>query len=222
MGDPNRLQYNGLLTGTTRPLLGASLTSGGTTITFPAALNYQGATAVPTVAAPSYVPLTLEPDTANEEIVYLTAYTSGATSGTISRGKEGTSAAAHANSAPFVHAATVLDFQGNALATPTTIAAGTTVTGKLTFGGIGSAKVHAPTGGGGRTGKAKLRSKAQQIFQPWQPWTPPQPTPVAVESGGNGTLTFSGTGAAATDMPVVATADGRRREENELLLVGAL
>jgi hypothetical protein len=53
------------------------------------------APAFDTIVAPDYIPIALEPATttpnANFEVVYLTAYTAGDTSGTVTRGQEGTS-----------------------------------------------------------------------------------------------------------------------------------
>lgn len=102
----SRLRYNNL--GGT---LGAALTGTGTTITFGAAL-----TGIPTIAAPDYLPLLLEPPagatpSANFEIVWLTAYTAGATTGTILRGQEGTAAVAHASGVTWGHAPTAQDFK---------------------------------------------------------------------------------------------------------------
>lgn len=77
--------------------LGASLTNSGTTITFASAPGFA------TLAAGEYVPLVLGYDEADPEIVYLTAYTSGATSGTIARGKEGTSGTARDNGDKWLH-----------------------------------------------------------------------------------------------------------------------
>src|SRR3954470_24113785 len=100
-----RLRYNGL-----RTTLGASLTNVGTTITFPAALTSLGNN-VPTLVAPDYIPLCLNSPSTGlvTEIVYLTAYTSGATTGTISRGVEST-AIAHNNGDPVACDATAADF----------------------------------------------------------------------------------------------------------------
>lgn len=86
-----RRLYNGL-----RAALGATLSSGATAITFPSALTSAG-TNVPTLAGGDYIPLAiLDPSTGNlTEIVHLTAYVSGATTGTIARAKAGTSATAH-------------------------------------------------------------------------------------------------------------------------------
>jgi hypothetical protein len=100
-----RLHYNNL-----QGYLAASptLTNVATAINFSAALTYNGGVAVPTIVAPDYIPITLDPGTANFEVVSLTAYTSGATSGTIARGVEG-AAAAHGASVAFDHSYTVAD-----------------------------------------------------------------------------------------------------------------
>lgn len=88
-----RLRYNGL-----RTTLGASLTNSATSVTFAAALTHSNGTAVPTLAGSDYIPLTILDASGREsEIVYLTAYTSGATTGTIARGKEGTTGVAHSS-----------------------------------------------------------------------------------------------------------------------------
>lgn len=86
-----RLRYNGLVS----TLGGSGLTSGATSVTFAAALTHSGGTAVPTLSG-DYIPLTLlNTSGVPVEIVYLTAYTSGATTGTIVRGREGTTGVAH-------------------------------------------------------------------------------------------------------------------------------
>lgn len=112
-----RLLYNGVATALLPLSLGAALTSGGTTITFNAALKYGGGTAVPTLAGADYIPLTIiDPLTlAASEVVYLTAYTAGATTGTITRGREGTSGVAHASGDRVVHGALVEDVGGLSL-----------------------------------------------------------------------------------------------------------
>lgn len=99
-----RLRYNNL-----SATLGSALLSGDTTITFVAALTHDNGVAVPTLTGTDYIPLTIEPGTANFEVVSLTAYTAAATTGTITRGVEG-SAAAHATSVSVIHAPTALDF----------------------------------------------------------------------------------------------------------------
>ena len=67
---------------------------------------------VQTIVAPDYVPLSLlSPVTGLvSEIVWLTAYTAGATTGTITRAQEGTTAATHAVGDVATHDATVYDF----------------------------------------------------------------------------------------------------------------
>lgn len=104
-----RLRYNGLTAE-----LGASLTNSATAATFAAALTHSGGTAVPTISGGNYIPLTIL-DSAGKvsEIVRLTAYTAGATTGTIARGQESTTGVSHASGDKVVHSATVFD------ATPT-------------------------------------------------------------------------------------------------------
>lgn len=80
--------------------LGSALASGGTTIDFGSAPSFA------TLAGGDYIPLVLEPAgssaSPNLEIVYLTAYTAGQTTGTILRGREGTAAVAHASGATWL------------------------------------------------------------------------------------------------------------------------
>lgn len=102
MAETYRKRYNGLLA-----TLGAAITTvGQTAITFTAALQSMGVD-IPTLGADEYIALAIE-----NEIVHLTAYTTGATSGTISRNAEGTVAATHVNSTPVHHAPTVYDVEG--------------------------------------------------------------------------------------------------------------
>ena len=85
--------------------LGASLTSSGTTITFATAPNFA------TISG-NFIPIILEPGTANFEIVYLTAYTAAATTGTITRQAEDSTnwpKVAHSNGVAWVCAPTLLD-----------------------------------------------------------------------------------------------------------------
>lgn len=111
-----RLRFDGLATGSAPPrsplTLGAALDDDDTTITFPAALTYSGG-AVPTIAGGDYLALSLL-DSAGclAEVVHLTAYTSGGTTGTIVRGVEGSTAQAHASGAVLRHGATALDVSG--------------------------------------------------------------------------------------------------------------
>jgi RES domain-containing protein len=79
-----RLRYN-LLEAT----LAADIVAADTAITFTAALQ-EGGVDVPTIVPDDYIVFRID-----QEIIYLTAYTAGATSGTISRGQEDTVAADH-------------------------------------------------------------------------------------------------------------------------------
>lgn len=107
-----RLLYNGL----TAALAGSGLTSGATSVTFDAALTHSGGTAVPTLSGGDYIPLSLLDASGHlSEIVFLTAYTSGGTTGTITRGAEGTTGSAHAVGTPVVHALTKYDIGVNDL-----------------------------------------------------------------------------------------------------------
>lgn len=102
-----RKRYDGL-----RTTLGGGLTNSGTTITFGAALTYHGtqADAVPTLGANDHIPLgILDANGVVCEVVWLTAYTAGATTGTIVRGKEGSTGIAHATGDKVVCAATSRD-----------------------------------------------------------------------------------------------------------------
>jgi hypothetical protein len=106
-----RLHYNALKTGSAgagAPLsLGASLTNSATSITFNAALTYNNGTAVPTISGSDYIPLEILDASGNmTEIVWLTAYTSGATTGTITRGQEGTTGVAHSSGDKIAHGPT--------------------------------------------------------------------------------------------------------------------
>lgn len=102
-----RLRYNGL-----RATLNAALTTSGTTITFAAALTHLNGTAVPTITGTDYIPLCILSPTTGliSEIVYLTAYTTGATTGTITRAQEGTTGVVHSVGDPVQQSATVFDF----------------------------------------------------------------------------------------------------------------
>lgn len=102
-----RKRYDGL-----RAALGASLTNSATTITFAAPLTYHGsaADAVPTLTALDYLPLgILDSDGVCCEVVWLTAYTAGAMTGTIVRGKESSTGIAHASGDKVVCSLTARD-----------------------------------------------------------------------------------------------------------------
>lgn len=107
----SRLRYNGLgdPSGSTNPLTFADSTT--------TAGSWTSAPGFPTITSPDFAVITVEPGTASEEIVYLTAYTAGATSGTFTRAAEvvgsGSTATAYAHSSkPWVHAPTAQDFAG--------------------------------------------------------------------------------------------------------------
>jgi hypothetical protein len=97
-----RLRFNNLSSfGTTNPI---TLSSGST-----ATATWSSTPGFPTIAAPDFAVIVVEPDTANEEILYLTAFTSGATTGTVLRAQEGTTGITHTATA-WVHGPTALDF----------------------------------------------------------------------------------------------------------------
>ena len=103
--------------------LGASLTNSGTTITFATAPDFA------TLSGGQTITLALEPGTSNYEIVYLTAYTAGTTTGTISRAAEdGTNwpAVAHNSGVAWACAPTVNDFtSGGGSGTVTSVSVAT-------------------------------------------------------------------------------------------------
>lgn len=74
------------------------------------AFNSAALAALPAVVAPDYVVVVLEPDTANEEVVWITAHTASATVATIWRGREKTAAVAHNVTSLWRHGPTVRDF----------------------------------------------------------------------------------------------------------------
>lgn len=101
-----RLRYNGLST----TVGGSGLTNSATSVTFSAALTYNGGTAVPTITGTDYIPLSILDATGKlSEIVYLTAYTTAGTTGTIGRGKEGTTGVSHSAGDKVTHSPTVED-----------------------------------------------------------------------------------------------------------------
>lgn len=117
MADERKRRHN-LLSGT----LGAELASGATNITFAAALQEYGSD-IATLAADEHLVLVIE-----SEVVYLTAYTSGATTGTVVRGKEGSTDATHANGTALKSAPTKTDFWAPAYTTVATSEGTTTTT----------------------------------------------------------------------------------------------
>lgn len=116
--------------------LGAALTNSDTTIDFGHIPDF------PTVADPDIIVLTLvhEDDVSLSEIVHLTAFLSGAQTGTISRGEESTSPAAWSSGTVWEHAPTSASFDDIDTAIDTKVdRVGDTMTGPLEFtdGGIG-------------------------------------------------------------------------------------
>lgn len=96
MATGTRKRYN-LAEGT----LGAALTDVATTIDFGTDPGFA------TLVAGEYISLTID----NEEIVHLTAFTAAATTGTIERAQEGTTAVAHSVGDAWVHGPTKQDFE---------------------------------------------------------------------------------------------------------------
>lgn len=85
-----------------------TLPSSGNSCTWPSAPPGLGK-----VAYPDQVKLVVEEGTANEEIVYIFAYTPGSTSASCYRGQEGTSMIAH-TAVAWVHGPTANDFKSPA------------------------------------------------------------------------------------------------------------
>lgn len=93
-----RLRYNGVTAE-----LGAALTDVAATITFATALQSYGSN-IPTVSSPDYIPLSiLDANGKVAEVVHLTAYTAGASTGTILRGQEGSTGVAHSSGVKVLH-----------------------------------------------------------------------------------------------------------------------
>lgn len=142
-----RLRYNNSV-GT----LGASLTNSGTTITFASAPSFA------TIVSPDYIPIVLEPagtsPSANFEIVHLTAYTAGATTGTISRGQEGTSGGAHSNGVEWACGPVQLD----ALPQTSNYVVFTSSGSWSIPSGVTTIKIRAIQGGGGGGGGGSTNS----------------------------------------------------------------
>jgi hypothetical protein len=102
-----RVRYDGLET-----YLDLQLTPGVTTVQFTTVLTADGGAPIATLQADEYLALSiLDANYRLSEIVYLTSYTSGALTGTIERGAEGTTAdKTHVAGSKVVHAATVVDY----------------------------------------------------------------------------------------------------------------
>lgn len=106
MADGTRLRYDGVET-----YLATQLNQGVSTIEFTTALTADGGAPIDTLVGDEYLVLTiLDANYRLAEIVHLTAYDSGALTGTIERAQEGTSDITHPADNKVVHAATVLDY----------------------------------------------------------------------------------------------------------------
>lgn len=102
-----RMRYDGL-----EAYLDLQLNPGAVTIQFKSQLTSDGGAPIATLQENEYVALSiLDANYRLAEIVYLTAYASGAVTGTIERGAEGTLPdKTHQKDNKVVHAATVLDY----------------------------------------------------------------------------------------------------------------
>lgn len=138
-----RLRYNNVV-GT----LGAALTSSGTTITFASAPSFA------TISGSDYIPLVLEPPSgsspsASFEIVHLTAYTAGTSTGTIARGQEGTTGVAHSSGVLWQVGPTLADISTRPFIDPTWPQFGADPSGSSdSYPAISSAIAALPAGGG--------------------------------------------------------------------------
>jgi hypothetical protein len=92
-------------------VLGAVMLAADTTISFAVA-----PAAVPTIDSTKHLAIIVEPDSANEEVIYLTAYTAGQTTGTILRAQEGTTAVQHPATAAWLHGPTKRDMASGRVA----------------------------------------------------------------------------------------------------------
>lgn len=83
------------------------LAVGGTT------LNSAGLASLPAIVAPQIAVLVLDPtgSAGAPEVIWVTAHTGSATSATISRGKEGSSAREHASGISWAHGPTIIDIE---------------------------------------------------------------------------------------------------------------
>lgn len=97
-----RVNNVGDVVGTTNPITLAS--AGATSVTWSSApVN------MPAVSSPDILKIVVEPNKTTEEIIYVTAYTPGATSATVVRAQEGSTALVHAATA-WAHAPTAADY----------------------------------------------------------------------------------------------------------------
>ena len=85
------------------------LASGATTLTS------AGLAAMPAIGSTQHMAIILDPDGVGgaPEIVYVTAHTAAATTATITKGQEGTTARAHDRDTPWLHGPTIKDFDAS-------------------------------------------------------------------------------------------------------------
>lgn len=85
------------------------LASGATT------LNSAALAAAPAITSTQHMAIILDPDgvAGAPEVVYITAHTAAATSATILKGQEGTTARAHDRDTPWIHGPTIKDFDAS-------------------------------------------------------------------------------------------------------------
>lgn len=122
MATTHRLRYDAL----TPTTIAATIDDNDTTITFPSALQEWGSN-IATIGTDQYIPLVLYSDDTDREIIYLTAYTAGATTGTILRAQEGSTGVAHTNGDSCLHVPTAVDFGRHAFARATRTAGNLTL-----------------------------------------------------------------------------------------------
>ncbi len=152
-----QLLYDNMEAGGGKTALAANLPIGATTIHFPGPLQEYGVN-IPTIGGGNHIPLTVSPvgdvqSISQAERVYLTAYTSGALVGTVSRGQDGSSQQNHQTGEPFVCALIAADIPGPTGPTGPAGATGAMgATGVGTSGATGSAGATGSTGPTGVTG----------------------------------------------------------------------
>jgi hypothetical protein len=109
-------------------LLGVAGSLGVVMLSTDTTINFYAPPSFVTVGTTNHAAIIMEPATVREEIVYLTAFTPGAVSGTVSRAQEGTTAVQHALYAPWVHGPTVRDNAMGRIAQATRHGSGQSVT----------------------------------------------------------------------------------------------
>lgn len=103
-------------------------TLGGDLLTTATTINFGSDPGFATLGTDEYLVIVIDPEGAGNgpEVVYLTAFTATNTTGTIERGKEGTSdpGLTHSSGTAWKHGPTVLDFEDMVVATETATASG--------------------------------------------------------------------------------------------------